>query len=114
MATTGLKLRTATLVQEVAALKERVAALEQHCADKEAVDALAAARKRAKRDERRRERVQERLEVARRNARWKAIDAFNLQYFDARDPGFAAFKRERLAALNAHLVARGMEPEPLR
>src|SRR5262245_31581476 len=114
-ATTRKKLQaTASPAQEIIALKQRVAALEQHCADKEAVDTLARAQRKVEHDERKRERVRERLELAARNARWSAIDEFNRRYWDARLPGSAALRREKLEELNAYLMARGMDPEPVR
>jgi len=115
MATTRQKLQTKTsLAQEMAALKQRVTALERLCASKESVDALATAQRRADQNQREHEEVHQHLEAATREVRRKAIAEFNRRYWDEKTPGLAAVRRERLAALNAHLAARGMEPEPVR
>ena len=114
MATTRKIFRTtASLAQELAALQQRVVALERQRDDKEAVEALARAQRKVDRDEQERMRVKERLEAEARNARWKAIDDFNRHYWDSRLPQAAAMRREKLGELNAYLIARGMEPEPV-
>ena len=113
MARSRRKVQTiASLGKQVAALTRRVAALEHHRVQADALSERQRERDKDVEDERIRHDERRRRETAARDARWNAISAFDRQYWDSRIPGLDTARRERRQQLNEFLVARGLAPEP--